>query len=87
MTAPQHGCAPIEIDETPGKKAYCTCGWSAKLPHCDGSHKRLETGCHPVKLEVTEPGKRWVCQCHQSKTLPWCDGTHKTLGAAGDLQA
>jgi CDGSH-type Zn-finger protein len=86
MTAPRHGWAPIEIDETPGKKAYCTCGWSATLPYCDGSHKRLDTGCHPVKLEVTEAGKKWICQCHQSKTLPWCDGTHKTLGAAGPPQ-
>lgn len=79
MTAPRHGPAPIEVDETPGLKSYCTCGWSAKLPYCDGSHKRLETGCRSVKVEVTEAGKKWICQCHQSKTLPWCDGIHRTL--------
>ncbi len=80
MTPPKHGTGPIDIVETPGKKSYCTCGWSEKLPYCDGSHKRLETGCHPVKLELSEAeaGPRPVCQCHRTKTPPWCDGSHET---------
>ncbi len=77
MTPPRHGTAPIEVQETPGRKAYCTCGWSAQLPYCDGAHKRLETGCHPVKLDISEPGPRLVCQCHRTATPPWCDGTHE----------
>ncbi len=79
MADPKHGTAPIGIDETPGNKAYCACGWSEKLPYCDGSHKRMDTGCKSIKIEVTEPGKKWVCQCHRSTTPPWCDGTHKKL--------
>ena len=79
MTQPKHGTAPICVQETPGKKSYCACGWSETLPYCDGSHKRLETGCHSVKVEVAAAGKKRICQCHQSKTLPWCDGTHETL--------
>ena len=79
MAEPRHGTRPIVIEETDGKKAYCQCGLSAKLPYCDGSHKRLETGCRPTKCEVTEPGRKWICQCHRSATLPWCDGTHETL--------
>jgi CDGSH-type Zn-finger protein len=79
MTAPKHGTAPISVQETPGPKSYCTCGWSGNLPYCDGSHKRLQTGCHSIKLEVTEAGEKSICQCHQSKTMPWCDGTHETL--------
>lgn len=79
MAAPKHGTAPIGIEESVGKKAYCTCGWSENLPYCDGAHNRMETGCHPAKVELTLPGKKWVCQCHQSKNMPWCDGTHKTL--------
>jgi CDGSH-type Zn-finger protein len=83
MAEPKHGDRPIGIDETPGQKAYCTCGWSAKLPHCDGSHNRMVTGCQPIVCELTEPGKKWICQCHQSATAPWCDGTHKKLREAG----
>jgi CDGSH-type Zn-finger protein len=79
MAAPKHGTGPIAIQETPGKKAYCTCGWSEKLPHCDGSHNRMETGCKSVKVEIFEPGELWICQCHQSKSLPYCDGTHTRL--------
>jgi CDGSH-type Zn-finger protein len=79
MTAPRDGTAPIKVDETPGKKAYCTCGWSAALPYCDGSHKRLQTGCSSIKVEIAEAGTRWVCQCHRSANLPWCDGTHERL--------
>lgn len=77
MTPPKHGTAPLGIEETPGKKAYCTCGHSARLPYCDGSHNRLDTGCKPITVELAEAGKKWVCQCHRSGNMPWCDGTHK----------
>ncbi len=79
MADPKHGDAPIVIDETPGRKSYCTCGWSDKLPYCDGAHNRMETGCVPFKCEVTEAGKKAVCQCHQTGNPPWCDGTHSRL--------
>jgi CDGSH iron-sulfur domain-containing protein 3 len=78
MATPKHGTAPLAIDETPGPKAYCTCGWSERLPYCDGAHKRNDTGCVPFKCAVAEAGKKWVCQCQRSGNLPWCDGTHKT---------
>jgi CDGSH-type Zn-finger protein len=77
MADPKHGTGPIAVDETPGKRAYCTCGWSAKLPHCDGAHQRMQTGCAPVIVEITTAEKKWVCQCHRSGNMPWCDGTHK----------
>ena len=76
MTEPVHGTKPIVVDETPGKKAYCQCGLSAKLPYCDGTHGRENTGVTPIVCEVTEAGKKAICQCHKSATLPWCDGTH-----------
>ncbi|MBK9121428.1 MAG: CDGSH iron-sulfur domain-containing protein [Phycisphaerales bacterium] len=79
MAEPIHGTRPIGVDETPGKKAYCTCGHSQKLPYCDGSHNRMDTGCKPFVCELTEPGKKWICQCHQTGTPPWCDGSHKQL--------
>ncbi len=83
MTEPRHGTEPICVEETPGRKSYCQCGWSEKLPYCDGSHKRLNTGCHSIKIEVTEAGTKWLCQCHRSGNLPWCDGTHQTLPRPG----
>ena len=81
MTEPKHGTGPIVIDESPGKKAYCNCGLSAKLPYCDGAHSREETGLSPVVVDVAESGKKAICQCHQSANKPWCDGTHSRLSA------
>lgn len=77
MSAPKHGSAPLQVDETPGKKSYCACGWSERLPYCDGAHNRMDTGVKPVRVELTEAGQKWVCQCHRSASMPWCDGTHK----------
>lgn len=79
MAEPKRGERPIMVEETPGKKAYCQCGWSEKLPYCDGSHSRMSTGCVPFVCEIAEPGRKWLCQCGRSGNLPWCDGTHKTL--------
>jgi len=79
MAEVKHGARPIVVEETPGKKAYCQCGWSANLPYCDGSHNREGTGVTPFVTTIDAACKKAVCQCHHSKTLPWCDGTHKTL--------
>ncbi len=73
----KHGNRPIVVEETPGTKAYCQCGLSAKLPYCDGSHSKHGTGVKPLVVEVAEAGKKAICQCHRSAALPWCDGTHK----------
>lgn len=79
MAEIKRGTRPIVIEETEGKKAYCQCGWSEKLPYCDGSHSRQQTDCGPIVTTVDAPGKKAVCQCHSSGSLPWCDGTHKNL--------
>ena len=42
---------PNYVDETPGKKIYCTCGESAKKPYCDGSHEMFNTGKSPKPKE------------------------------------
>lgn len=81
MAEPKRNLGPIVLEETPGKKAYCQCGWSEKLPYCDGSHARMQTGCSPIVCELGEPGRKAICQCHASGNLPWCDGTHKSLRA------
>jgi CDGSH-type Zn-finger protein len=79
MAEPKHGTKPIVIEETAGKKAYCQCGLSAKLPYCDGAHSRENTGCKPIVVELEAAGTKAICQCHQSGNLPWCDGTHSKL--------
>lgn len=77
MADAKHGTKPIVVEETPGKKAYCQCGWSENLPYCDGSHSRLQTGIAPIVQSIDSPGRKSVCQCHRSAALPWCDGSHK----------
>jgi len=79
VTEPKSAKAPIVLDESPGRKAYCQCGHSQKLPYCDGSHSRLGTGVVPIVCEVAEAGRKAICQCHRSANKPWCDGTHKNL--------
>lgn len=80
MAEPKHGQRPMAVEESPGKKAYCQCGLSEKLPYCDGAHSRHQTGLTPIVVEVAEAGRKSVCQCHQSGNKPWCDGTHGRLG-------
>lgn len=82
MAAPKPGTAPIAVDQIPGKRAYRTCGWSAKLSRCGGAHNRLDTDCRPIIQEGDTPGKKWVCRCHRSASMPWCDGTHESLPSA-----
>ena len=82
MTEQKHGTRPIVVEESPGKKAYCQCGHSARLPYCDGTHGRIGTTIRPMVVEVEAACKKSICQCHQSGNKPWCDGTHKTLGPA-----
>ncbi|MFQ5501747.1 MAG: CDGSH iron-sulfur domain-containing protein [Phycisphaerae bacterium] len=73
---PKHGTAPIVVEETTGKKAYCQCGLSEKMPYCDGAHSREGTDLAPIVVEVEAEGKKAVCQCRRSGNLPWCDGAH-----------
>ena len=79
MADPIHGDRPMVFEETTGKKAYCMCGHSEKLPYCDGAHSRNQTGAQPHVCEIEKDGKVAICQCHQSANLPFCDGTHSTL--------
>ncbi len=71
--------APYVKDETPGRKAWCSCGESAKQPYCDGSHKAKNTGKTPLIVEITEAKKVAWCGCKQSKNGAFCDGTHSKL--------
>ena len=76
MTEPIRGDKPVVIEESAGKKAYCQCGLSAKMPYCDGAHARENTGLAPIVVEIAEPCKVAVCTCYRSGKLPYCDGAH-----------
>ena len=76
MAEPGSDRKPIVLEETPGTKAYCQCGLSARLPYCDGAHSREGTDVGPIVCEISEAGKKAVCQCRKSGNLPWCDGAH-----------
>ena len=64
---------PNYVDETPGKKFYCTCGESAKKPYCDGSHEMFNTGKSPIEFEASQAKRMAICDCGQYSKLPFCD--------------
>lgn len=68
---------PYVVEETPGKRAWCACGLSAKQPYCDGSHKTTEF--KPIIVTIEKAGKVFWCGCKHSANAPYCDGTHSTL--------
>lgn len=68
--------SPYVVDETPGKKAWCACGYSAKQPYCDGSHANSGTGIGPTIVEIDVAKKVAWCGCKKSNNKPYCDGSH-----------
>jgi len=71
------GKTPYVLKETRGRVAYCACGHSKKLPHCDGSHKG--SGVGPRVVNVPEDRTAAVCACGRSGSQPYCDGSHKNV--------
>lgn len=71
---------PFVLDETEGtKKAWCSCGLSAKQPFCDGSHAKEGTGMTPVVVTCEKSGKIPWCGCKKTKNPPYCDGSHNKI--------
>ncbi|MFQ5672950.1 MAG: CDGSH iron-sulfur domain-containing protein [Nitrospinales bacterium] len=67
---------PVNVEETPGIKFYCTCGESANKPYCDGSHDRLNTGKSPKESFFEDDRRVSICDCGKTGNPPFCDGTH-----------
>uniref|UniRef100_A0AC35UEP7 CDGSH iron-sulfur domain-containing protein 3, mitochondrial n=4 Tax=Rhabditophanes sp. KR3021 TaxID=114890 RepID=A0AC35UEP7_9BILA len=62
--------------------AWCSCGYSASQPLCDGSHKSVRTpksNLKPVRYIPNEDREVWLCNCKQTKNRPFCDGSHSNL--------
>ena len=68
---------PYIVEETAGKKVWCSCGVSKKQPYCDGSH--AGTGFYPEFVHIDEAKKVAWCGCKQSANKPYCDGSHNKL--------
>ena len=71
--------SPVFLDETPGKKFFCTCGESAKKPHCDGSHSSQNTGKSPKEFTIEKARRYLICDCGRTGNSPFCDGTHSKI--------
>lgn len=69
------GKGPIAVEIKQGeKKAWCSCGLSAKQPFCDGSHRG--TDFKPLIFEEEADTKVYLCTCKKTKNPPYCDGSH-----------
>jgi CDGSH-type Zn-finger protein len=77
--------SPFRIEVETGKKYFwCSCGFSANQPFCDGSHKAFKNldGTSKMKSVVFEASESKVvafCGCKHSKNGVLCDGSHKVL--------
>jgi CDGSH-type Zn-finger protein len=72
--------SPYPVAVEAGKTySWCSCGYSANQPFCDGAHKTSGTGLTPVKYEATESKTVYFCGCKHSANPVLCDGSHAKL--------
>lgn len=67
---------PIAITPQGGKQSFCTCGFSANKPYCDGKHKGAPAGAKPAQHDCKEGRRLLICDCGKSSLSPLCDGHH-----------
>jgi CDGSH-type Zn-finger protein len=68
---------PLTLTLAPGKYSWCSCGYSARQPFCDNSHRAEEhaTNRRSFKFEVLEEAAVPFCMCRQTGNAPYCDRT------------
>ncbi len=75
---PQKGPYTVDVKEGE-KKAWCSCGHSAKQPFCDGAHAKNQTGMKPTMCQIAKTETVYFCGCKHTKNPPFYDGTHNSL--------
>ena len=70
--------APTITKLEPGTYHWCSCGKSAKVPFCDGSHQG--TPLTPVEFVIEAKQTVALCGCQRTKNPPHCDGSHARVG-------
>ena len=68
---------PYMVPEPAGRRAWCSCGKSAKQPYCDGAHAGSQW--RPVVVQIEAPKTVAWCGCKATKSPPFCDGSHAEL--------
>ena len=54
--------------------AWCTCGYSAKQPWCNGAH--TGSGFIPDVFKAEKSETAAICMCKKTSNPPYCDGSH-----------
>lgn len=76
---------PFKVEVSKDEKySWCTCGYSAKEPFCDGAHKEFKDSegnslMRSLKFIAEENKTVWLCGCKHTKNPPFCDGSHKMI--------
>lgn len=55
---------PVKISVKKGERySFCTCGYSAKMPLCDGAHKEKAPEYRSLKFEADKDQDVYLCEC------------------------
>ena len=71
---------PFKVTLEANKKySWCSCGFSNKIPFCDGSHREKSPDKRSLKVFPGKTEIKYLCGCQKTKSPPYCDGSHKDL--------
>eukprot|EP01068_Selenidium_serpulae_P008764 Selendium_serpulae@DN5068_c0_g1_i1.p2 len=69
---------PYKVHMDSGKAYnWCSCGYSAKQPWCDGSHKLKAPEFRPVVIQPINSGNALMCGCKHG--IGYCNGVHRRV--------
>lgn len=55
---------PVEFEVKKGERySFCTCGYSEKMPLCDGAHREKAPEYRSYKFEAHKDQTIWLCEC------------------------
>lgn len=55
---------PVSFNVKKGERySFCTCGYSEKMPLCDGAHREQAPDFRSFKFEADKNQTLWLCEC------------------------